>query len=148
MNNWPFSRQSKKPKYSINLHGSIRNATIAAAWTTYAGTKALLRMGEYVKLHPESQGHDSAFDEECYARDALAEFWVAQKQEDHRTDAYLHLLADVRDAGFIREYVWRFAREPAWPEPDGLKTEAFDAWCAGKGLSEHRPLTLAFISAG
>jgi hypothetical protein len=51
----------------INLHGSVqRNATVAAAWTTYAGAKAPLRMGEYVKLHPEAVGRDSPFDEECY----------------------------------------------------------------------------------
>src|SRR5688572_13972822 len=119
---WPFRKQPQKPKFSINLPASIQNVDVAAAWTTYAGTKALLRMGEYVKFHPEAQGHDSPFDEECYARDALAEFWVAQKQENRRADADLQLLADIREAGFIREYVWRFLRDPTWPRPDGLRT--------------------------
>ena len=105
-------------------------------------------MGEYVKLHPEAAGHDSPFDEECYAHDAMAEFWAVQPEEKCRVDAYLRLLADVRAAGFIREYVWRFLREPSWPEPTGLRNDAFAAWAVENGLSEHRPPTLAFVSGG
>jgi len=149
MNFWPFRRQPRKPQLSINLDSSVQhNATVAAAWTTYAGTKALLRMGEYAKHNPEAQGHDSPFDEECYARDAMAEFWAVQPDEKRRLDAYLQLLANVRAAGFIREYVWRFLREPGWPQPSGLKNDSFDAWAAQNGLCEHRPPTLAFISMG
>ena len=106
-------------------------------------------MGEYVKHHPEAAGHDSPFDEECYARDAMAEFWAVQPEEKRRLDAYhLQLLADVRAAGFIREYVWWFLRESNCAEPAGLRTNAFAAWVAEKGLSEHRPPTLAFVSGG
>ena len=149
MNVWPFRRQPKKPKLAINLHGSVQNnATVAAAWTTYAGTKALLRTGEYVKLHPEALGHDSPFDEECYAHDAMAEFWAVQPEEKRRVDAYLQSLANVRGTGFIPEYVWRFLREPSWREPAGLRNDAFSAWAAESGLAKHRPPTLAFVSGG
>jgi hypothetical protein len=149
MNLWPFRRQPKRPQLAINLHGSVqRNATVAAAWTTYAGTKVLLRMGEYVKLHPETAGHDSPFDEECYARDAMAEFWAVQPEEKRRLDPYLQLLADVRDAGFIREYVWQFLRGPSWSQPADLRPDAFRTWAAENGLSEHRAPTLAFVSGG
>ena len=56
MNLWPFRRQPKKPQFTINLHASVQHdATVAAAWTTYAGTKALLRMGEYAG--PAAQGY-------------------------------------------------------------------------------------------
>jgi hypothetical protein len=147
MNIWPFRRQPKKPKFSINLHSSLRHdVAVAGAWTTYAGTKALLRTGEYVKLYPESQGHDSPFDEECYARNALAEFWAVQPEEKRKSDAYLQLLADIRAAGFIREYVWRFLSQPGWPQPAGLNVDAFAAWTEDYGLSDHQPLTLAILS--
>jgi len=147
MNLWPFRRRPKQPKFSINLHESVaRDVTVAAAWTTYGGVKALMRSGEYFTHFPEARGHDSPFDEECYARDAMAEFWAVQPDEKRRLDAYLQLLADVRAAGFIREYVWRFLRDPAWPQPAGLKSEAFDAWAAANGLSDHRPPTLAFVT--
>lgn len=150
MNLWPFRRRPKKPKFSINLNADAcrHDAAVAAAWTTYAGTKALIRMGEYVKLHPEAAGHDSPFDEECYARDAMAEFWAVQPEEKRLSDGYLQLLTHVRAAGFIREYVWRFLREPGWPEPADLRNEAFNAWALENGLAEHRPPTLAFVSAG
>lgn len=150
MNLWPFRRQSPKPsqaKWAVNLHASVqRDVTVAAAWTTYAGTKALLRMGEYFKHHPEARGHDSPFDEECYARDAMGEFWGVQTQEKQGVDPYLRSLANVRAAGFIREYVWRFLRDPAWQQPAGLRLAEFEAWCAGNGLTDHRPKTLAFVS--
>jgi hypothetical protein len=149
MNLWPFRRKPKKPKFTINLHPSVQHdPAIAAAWATFGGTKALVRMGEYVKVDPEAAGHDSPFDEECYARDAMAELWAVQPEQKRQADAYLQLLADVRTAGFIREYVWRFLREPEWPEPSGLRNDAFAAWATDNGLLEHRPLTLAFISGG
>ena len=78
----------------------------------------------------------------------MAEFWAVQPEEKRRLDPYLQLLADVRAAGFIREYVWRFLREPSWPEPAGLRSDAFAAWAAENGLAEHRPPTLAFVSGG
>ena len=149
MNFWPFSRRPQKPRFAINLHSSLQHdARLAAAWTTYAGTKALLRTGEYAKLNPEAQGHDSPFDEECYARDAMAEFWAAQPEEIRRVDAYLQLLANVRAAGFIREYVWQFLRDRDWTQPPGLKNDTFSAWCAANGLPGHQAITLAILSPG
>lgn len=150
MNLWPFRRQPKKPQWTINLHESVmqHNSTVAGAWTVYAGTKALLRMGEHVELDPEAARHASPFDEEYYARDAMAEFWAVHPEETRRVDAYLQLLADVRAAGFIREYVWRFLREPGWPLPAGLRNAEFATWAAENGLSDHRPPTLAFVSGG
>jgi len=145
VNLWPFRRQPKKPQYTINLHESVQhNATIAAAWVTYAGSKALLRRGD-ADPPPDDT---SPFGEECYARDGMAEFWAAQSPEKRKIDEYLQLLADVRAAGFIREYVWRFLRDPSWPQPDGLKLDEFAAWWTARGLTDHRASTLAFVTPG
>jgi hypothetical protein len=149
MNLWPFRRRAKKPKWTINLHESVASdATVAAAWTVYGGVKAMVRTGEYFETAPDARGHDSPFDEECYARDAMAEFWAVQPDAKRATQPYLHLLMSVRDAGFVREYVWRFLRDPAWPRPAGLKEDAFAAWCTKHGFPDHKPPTLAFVTPG
>ena len=149
MSFWPFRRQPQEPKWSINLHSSVqRHVSVAAAWTCYGGTKALARLKENVESNAEVQGYASSFDEECYARDAMAEYWAVQPAETRGVDAYLQLLVSVRSACFIREYVWCFLRQDSWPQPAGLSLDAFAAWCLENGLSQHKPITLAFISLG
>jgi hypothetical protein len=149
MNLWPFRSQPKKPQWTVHVHGAAQsNIQTAAAWTVYAGTKALVRMGKYIDLHPESLGRTSPFDEECFARDALAEHWAMQAPDFQRTDPYLHLLVQIRSAGLIREYVWRFLREDGWGEPNGIDVRAFDAWAAKHGLDAHQPVTLAWLTPG
>ena len=146
MNFWPFRR---KPKMSINLHASVqRDATLAAAWTTYAGVKALILMGDYGKSFPDAREYDTPFGMEFHAREAMAEFWAAQPPEKQQSDPYLHLLADVYTAGWMREYVWQYLRDPSWPAPASLKMDGFSAWAAGKQLADHKPQTLAFAAAG
>jgi hypothetical protein len=146
---WLFGRKAKKPKWTINLHGSLqRSAKLAAAWTVYAGVKSMVRDGSYADDNPEARGKDSPFDEECFARGALAEFWAVQPAEVQATDPYLSLLARVRTAGLIREYVWRYVREPGWRQPPGLDLGKLDTWMATEGAVAHEPLTLAFVVPG
>ena len=147
MLNWLFGRKAKKPKWAITLHGSLQqNVKLAAAWTVYAGVKWMIRDGSYTDDHPEARGKDSPFDEECFARDALAEFWGAQPAEVKATDPYLKLLASVRAAGLLREYVWRFLREPSWSAPPEVDPDKIDAWLATEGVSGHQPVTLSFLT--
>lgn len=149
MNWWPFRRQTKKPKWIVQVHGAAQvNVQTAAAWAVYAGTKALVRMGDYFTLRPEARSRNSPFDEEVYARDALAEHWATQTPAFQQTDPYLHLLVRIREAALLREYVWQYLRDDAWPKPDGLDLRAFEAWAAVNGLTEHQPRTLASITSG
>jgi hypothetical protein len=86
---WLISRKPKKPKWTINLHGSLqRNAQLAAAWTVYAGVKSMVRDGSYAEDNPDARGKDTPFDEECFARDALAEFWGVQSPEVQSIDPH------------------------------------------------------------
>lgn len=143
---WLFGQKAKKPRWTISLHGSLQqNAQLAAAWTVYAGVKSMVRDGSYADNHPEARGKDSPFEEECFARDALAEFWGVQPAEVQATDPYLRLLAQVRGAGLLREYVWRFLREPSWTAPAGMDAGRIDAWLAGEGERGHQPVTLSFV---
>lgn len=144
---WPFSRKREPPKWTINVHPSVvGNLTVAGAWTTYAAVKVFYRTGQYFETNPEARDHQSPFEEECCARDALAEFWAAQKSEKQESDAYLHLLVNVRRAGFIREYVWRYLRQAGMATPKRLNLRGFEAWVSERDMAFHQPLTLAFPS--
>ncbi|MES1184069.1 MAG: hypothetical protein ABUL60_09640 [Myxococcales bacterium] len=104
------------------------------------------RTGQYFETNPEARDHQSPFEEECCARDALAEFWAEQKSGTQESDAYLDLLVNVRRAGFIREYVWRYLRQAGMATPRRLNLRGFDAWVSERDLAFHQPLTLAFPS--
>lgn len=144
---WPFSRKQKGPAWTINLHESVqRGPAVAGAWTAYAGVKVFYRTGKYFETNPEARAHQSPFEEECCARDALAEFWAAQKMQKQDADPYLRLLVDIRSAGFMREYVWRYLWPHSGATPGRLNLEGFDEWAAERDLRDHQPLTLACLS--
>ena len=136
----------KTQKWHLGLHSSVQsNVALAAAWTAYGGTKWLVRDGKYAELYPETRGQTSPFEEQCFARDALAEFWAAQSADVQAIDPYLQLLVKLRAAGLMREYVWRFFRTNGSPEPAGLDPQRLEAWMTGEGVIDHKPLTLALI---
>lgn len=143
---WLFNRKPKEPQWKINVHLAAQTDVVtAAAWTLYAGTKAIIRMGRYFELHPERQGQTSPFHEEWFARDALAEYWAAKPDEERPTDPYLDLLVCIRAAGLIREYVWHFLRDENWPEPEDIDRTSFEKWMVENDSRDHRPLTLSSI---
>ncbi len=145
---WPFQQKHRKQQCSVNLHQSVgRDLNLAAAWTVYGGMLALIWRREYVQDNPAGPKPDTPFGIECCARDAMAEFWQV-KQRAGAAEAYLDVLAAVRAAGFLNEYVWRFLRRPNWEMPAGLTIEAFEKWLNEKGLQDHKPGTLAGISVG
>lgn len=139
---WLFGRKPTKPKWTVVVDASVRtNQASALAWTLYGGAKAQFRDGQY----PEARGDGSPFAEECFARDVVAEWWGVQPAEFQAQDPYMRLLARLRAAGLLREYVWRFLREPGWAEPPGLDLGRLEAWLMSEGVTDHRPLTLATV---
>jgi hypothetical protein len=113
----------------------------------YAGTKAMVQSGQYFELHPELRGQDTPFDEESFARDELAAFWESKPQEIQGTDPYLHILANVRQAGLIRDYVWRYLRQDDWREPAGIDAARLDEFLAQRDIKDHEVLTLGSSTA-
>jgi hypothetical protein len=143
---WLFGQKKKEPKWSITLDSSLQHsAQLTAAWIVYAGVKSKVRDGSYTAIKPDAHGKDTPFDEECFARDALAEYWAVQKPEVRTTDPYLNLLAEVRAAGLVREYVWKYLRQPGWPEPPNLALSRLETWMNGMGAAMHDPVTLSFV---
>jgi len=84
------------------------------------------------------------FETEFKAREFMIDLWLRLKKEKE-TDPYIEDLVKVRDAGFLREYVWTFFRTPAWSAPPaGLKLADFRNWRADH-LHGHKPQTLAAV---
>ena len=110
---------------------------VQMAWLTYAGKIAMGRENGAV-------GPD--FNTECRARDAMAKLWEARARQAGLREPYLDLLARVRTAGFMREYVWQYLRRSDWPQPPDLEQEAFKAWWVGRGLGEHKAVTWVFFT--
>jgi tetratricopeptide (TPR) repeat protein len=90
---------------------------------------------------------------EASARALLADRWKelrAQTQLDKQLhDPYLDRLVEVRDAGFIGEYVLAYLARPGWTvsgdELARLNAAAFKAWAATHLPKDHRALTAATV---
>ncbi len=141
-----FSKKPKKPKWEIGLHSSAQERSeITAAWVLYASIKIRVREGSYVDDHPESRGMDSQFDEESFARDHMAEFWAEQSAEVQSINPYLELLVKIREAGLIREYVWRYMRAEDWQNQTGLSIDKLDELMTAENEETHQVVTLAQV---
>ena len=55
-------------------------------------------------------------------------------------DEYLDLLSDVREHGFLDEYVWHYFRKQQWKAPGELEPKRFDRW-RRQELPRHKPTT-------
>jgi tetratricopeptide (TPR) repeat protein len=90
---------------------------------------------------------------EVSARALLADRWKelrAEKQlEKQLHDPYLDRLAEVREAGFIGEYVLAFLARPGWTlsgdELARLNAAAFKTWAATHLPKDHRAVTAATV---
>jgi tetratricopeptide (TPR) repeat protein len=86
---------------------------------------------------------------EASARALLADRWKEVRAEKQLHDPYLDQLAEVRDAGFIGEYVLAYLARPGWSLPGDelarLNAAAFKAWAATHLPKDHRALTAATV---
>lgn len=101
-------------------------------WMTYLMTRAAhaARESESRLLAPGDR--EATFDEEVRARTvAVGAFRTLQTQSERLESAYFSDLDRVEAAGFLREYVWSYLRQPSWGAPPaGLALKAFEAWRA------------------
>jgi len=86
---------------------------------------------------------------EASARALLADRWKEVRAEKQLHDPYLDQLAQVRDAGFIGEYVLAYLAHPGWTvsgdELARLNAAAFKVWAATHLPGGHRALTAATV---
>lgn len=114
-------------------------------WAAYLYTRAALVAAESEQTALPLGEHTASFDEELRGR-LIAVHLYQQLRHANPTfrSAYFADLANVEGAGYLREYVWRYLREPAWTQPDGLRLRAFDAW-RRQHLRHHVPETFGRI---
>jgi hypothetical protein len=83
-----------------------------------------------------------SFEEECLVRAATLKTYRSLQEADPELNVpYFNDLSRVADAGFLREYVWVYLRQPSWTRvPDGLHLAEFDQW-RESNLRNHRAQT-------
>jgi tetratricopeptide (TPR) repeat protein len=108
---------------------------IIALWGSY---------GLALATAAEKLGHDD-FAAELEARTFLADAWKKGRATTNARDPYLETLVDVRDAGFMPEYVLAFLTREGWTIPGdalvSLDIDGFTAWAATHLEKSHEAVT-------
>lgn len=111
-------------------------------WTIYLYTRAALAASES-DAGPLPLGiRAPSFEGEVRARRvAVGLFRQLDRDDPDFGSRYFDDLDRVESAGFMREYVWRYLKQPSWSAPPaGLQLTQFDAWRAVH-LRYHVPVT-------
>lgn len=96
-----------------------------ASWVRYS----LIRSTCQLEVGGENPARVSTYDCELRARHHLVDAWLEQLNADSSySDDYLNALLDVRDAGFLDEYVAHYLGRDGWEYPSGLELNAFRHW--------------------
>jgi hypothetical protein len=116
-------------------------------WRIYLYTRAALAASES-DAGPLPLGiRAPSFEGEVRARRvAVGLFRQLEREDPDFGSRYFDDLDRVEASGFMREYVWRYLRQPSWSTPPaGLKLARFDAWRAVH-LKFHVPVTYGSIA--
>lgn len=118
----------------VVIAADVGSPYLIALWSVYGGALADAA---------EKAGHDD-YAGEVAARALLADRWKELRAERQLHDAYLDRLLEVRDAGFIGEYVLAFLARPGWTvsgsELSRLNFAAFKTWAASHLPQDHRAI--------
>lgn len=111
-------------------------------WTAYLYTRAASLASESDRAPLAPGVHAPSFEGEVRARRvAVGVFRELEREDATFGSVYFDDLDQVESAGFLREYVWRYLKQPSWTaEPAGLALAEFDAWRAVH-LRYHIPVT-------
>jgi len=116
-------------------------------WTIYLYTRAALAASES-DAGPLPLGiRAPSFEGEVRARRvAVGLFRQLERDDPEFGSRYFDDLDRIESAGFMREYVWRYLKQPSWSAaPQGLQLTQFDAWRAVH-LRYHVPVTHGSIA--
>jgi hypothetical protein len=125
--------QEKKREYRMLLAGDMPPDEMMY-WITYAGGRAAWR-SEHVADEAVANGPVvPGFEEEVWAHDFV--WMMLEDPAAYPRRSPLRGMHRAREAGFLREYVWTYLRQPGWQEPAGLRIAEFDVW-RRKQLKKH-----------
>lgn len=115
-------------------------------WNVYLYTRAALVASESDAAPLPLGIRAPTFEGEVRARRvAVGLFRQLERNDPDFGSRYFDDLDRVEAAGFMREYVWRYLRQPSWTVPPGLQLAPFDAWRA-LHLRYHVPVTYGQIA--
>jgi hypothetical protein len=144
----PTGTPPTAPAASVGGHGQIFVSAdigppeIIALWSVY---------GLALADAAQKAGHDD-FAGEVRARTVLADRWKESRTTARVHDPYLDTLADVRDAGFMSEYVLAFLTRQGWTVTGGdlskLNITGFTTWAAQHLPRSHEAVTRVKIQLG
>ena len=124
----------------IFVSADIGPPEIIALWSVY---------GVALADAAQKAGHDD-FAGEVKARTFLADRWKESRATARVHDPYLDILADVRDAGFMSEYVLAFLTRQGWTisgvELTKLNIPGFMTWAARHLPKSHEAVTRVRIA--
>ena len=119
--------------------GVLENKNTGAAWLSYG-----LALTTYDN---ENNGASSnGFEREVYALETTASIWSELRAKGSASeDAELDALAAAVKAGYIKEYIWHFLRNPGWVEPQSMKVGEFKSWLL-KNYPNHKGIVNPGVS--
>ena len=115
-------------------------------WTVYLYTRAALVAAEGDASALPLGVRAPSFEGEVRGRRvAVGLFRALERNDADFGSRYFDDLDRVEAAGFMREYVWHYLKQPDWSTPIGLQLPQFDAWRAVH-LRYHVPVTYGRIA--
>ena len=110
---------------------------VLQSWVVYSLARAACQL----EAGAEIPSRVSTFACESMARRLLSESWAENRQADPSlADSYLDALVQVRNAGYLDEYVVRYFGRKGWQVPADVDSAGFEAW-QRVNLRGHRPET-------
>lgn len=131
-------------RIAVVLDRSLKNPDELVAWVAY-GSFLAVHVNESADVPRNPGAYEASFEEEVLAREHQVKSWREILRTKEMRYLYMDDLMRVKDAGFMREYVWRYYRKPMWGEPTvELKLDDFTRWARDQ-LSGHVPYSGASI---
>ena len=130
----------KKEGLGFTIYASFfeEDETTAAVWLAYIVTRQ-----QYIKENPKKYLEvpgiiPAQFAEELDARTGMVTVWKdIRGNKNTSKNKYFDDLLKVKDAGFMKEYVWTFLKRESWEKPEDLKLNQFEKW-SKKNIPEHK----------
>ena len=116
---------------------NVDDDPVLQSWVAYSLMKSTCQL----EMGGKNPARNSSYGCEYTARRHLVEAWEMQRAEHPSArDAYLDELLEVRDAGYLDEYVVRYFGKRHWQVPVEVQIDRFKAW-QRQNLRGHKPVT-------
>jgi hypothetical protein len=113
----------------------IDDDPVLQSWVAYSLAKSACQL----EIGGDNPARASSYGCEFSSRRILLDTWAERKAVDAQTfDDYLDILAEVREAGYLDEYVVHYYGKTDWLVPAEVNEKSFGKW-RRKHLRGHKP---------